>query len=154
MKALTERMENCNSSHHPQGGHVGSKLSSFKKANWKNEKLQLLSSSSMRRSYTVKTTVLFSHTLIGKQIERMENCSGSSHHPWGGNVYSKLDSFSRMPTVIRRNWMNGKLQQKEVFIHEEAVYTFLIGPSLALIAENSPCRKKKVLGFSSGRGRF
>jgi hypothetical protein len=50
--------------------------------------------------------------------------------------------------------MNGKLQQKEVFIHEEAVYTFLIGPSLALIAENSPCRKKKVLGFSSGRGRF
>jgi hypothetical protein len=50
--------------------------------------------------------------------------------------------------------MNGKLQQRAVIIHEEAMYTFLIGPSLALIAQNSPCTKKKVLGFSSGRGRF
>jgi hypothetical protein len=47
-----------------------------------------------------------------------------------------------------------KLQQKEIIIHEEAMYTFLIGPSLALIAEDSPCTKTKVLGFSSGRGRF
>jgi hypothetical protein len=50
--------------------------------------------------------------------------------------------------------MNGKLQQKVLIIHEEAMYTFLIGPSLAPIADNSPCTKKKVLGFSSGRGRF
>jgi hypothetical protein len=50
--------------------------------------------------------------------------------------------------------MNGKLQQKEISIHEEAMYTFLIGPSLAPNAENSPCTKKKVLGFASGRGRF
>jgi hypothetical protein len=47
-----------------------------------------------------------------------------------------------------------KLKQRAIIIHEEAMYTFLIGPSLALIAQNSPCTKKKVLGFSSGRGRF
>lgn len=66
-----------------------------------NGESQQYYSSSMRRPP-------FSHKLIRRHwTERMENCNGS-HHPWGGNVYSKLNSFSRIPTSLRRHWMNEK----------------------------------------------
>ncbi len=39
--------------------------------------------------------------------------------------------------------MNGKLQQKEIIIHEEAMYTFLIGPSLAPIAEHTAHARRR-----------
>jgi hypothetical protein len=55
--------------------------------------------------------------------------------------------------------MSGKLQQKEIFIHEEAMYTFLIGPSLAADCREQPMhegegsrvlfRSWKVLGSYS-----